>query len=83
MKGYTVATGNIDLLKSKSRKAARFMGKQEGFVGCMPCPPHGTLWIYKTEADAKRARNIAEGEGIKCGSNICEVEFDDPKGGAK
>lgn len=80
MKGYTVATGQVDPLRSKSRKAARFMAKQEGFIGAHIAPPFGVLWVYKTEADAIRARNLAETEGIKCGTNICEIEFDDPRG---
>ena len=78
MKGYTVATGNVNPLMKRSRQAAKFIQKQEGLVGVHPCPPHGTLWIFKTRADAIRAKNLMEAEGILTGTNICEIDFDMP-----
>lgn len=80
MKAYTVATGRVDFFKKESRAAAKFMSKQEGFLGVHPfaCSDGACLWIYKEKADAIRARNLAEAKGIKCGINICEVEIDEP-----
>lgn len=73
IKAYTVATGNVNPLMKKSRQAAKFISKLDGFLGMIPMYPHGTLWAFKTEADAIRARNQMDAEGILTGNNICEV----------
>lgn len=68
---YSVATGMVDVLKHKSRKAAKFMGDQDGFVAVHPVYDRSAcLWFYATEADAIRARNMANTQGIVCGKNI-------------
>lgn len=72
IKVYTVATGNVNPLVKASREAVKFIKKLDGFVGVHPEPPHGTLWLFKTENQAKKARNKMEAHGIQTGNNICE-----------
>ena len=80
MKAYTVATGRVDFFNKESKAAARFMSKQEGFLGVYPFAREdgACLWLYRERSDAIRARNLAEAEGIHCGINIMEVEIDGP-----
>lgn len=66
---YALPTGRIDILRKASRKAAKFMSKQKGFVGVHPTDGY-TLWFYETLNDAKGARNLGEAEGIQFGYNI-------------
>ena len=75
MKAYSVAVGNINPLQKASRDAVKFISKLKGFVGFYPHYPDGTLCFFKTENDAKRARNMMESEGIQTGHNICEMEI--------
>ena len=77
MKAYTVATGNVDPRIRASRRAVRLIKKQKGLLGAHPCYPDGTIWLFRTENDAKIARNKMEAAGISCGVNICEVDIDD------
>lgn len=80
VKVFTVAVGNIPfhpILMSRScKKAIELIASQEGFLGLAPHRPYGTLCLFKTENDAKGARNILRMEGVKCGDNICEVFID-------
>ena len=84
VKCWTVAVGNLPGLfgfinrkKHKATMAAlAFITRQEGFIGIHPVPPHGTLCIFKTENNAKAARNVMRAEGIQVGKNICEVYVD-------
>lgn len=71
MELYSVATGRLALLSRRSRQAAKLMGDQDGFTGYNIVPDGRMLWFYATEADAKRARNVAESQGVQCGRNIC------------
>lgn len=77
VKVYTVAVGNLPIIKffmtRACREAIEIIRGQEGFIGLAPCRPHGTLCLFKTLNDAKSARNIMRMEGIECGDNICEV----------
>lgn len=75
MTGYTVATGNVNPLMKRSREAVKFISKLDGFVGVHPCYPYGTLLIFESKNTAKIARNRMENEGIKCGYNICKIEY--------
>ena len=75
MKGYSVAVGNINPLQKSSRDAVKYISKLKGFVGFFPHYPYGTLCFFKTENDAKKARNMMNCEGIQTGNNICEMEI--------
>lgn len=79
---YTVAVPNLALpwhgrkaLKA-SEKLLDFVKNQSGFVGIRTEYPRGTLLIYKTENDAKIARNEIKAMGCPVGNNICEVFID-------
>ena len=77
MRAWTVAIGNLPLIPTKkARKTIELIKSQEGLIGVNPCYPRGTLILFETENDAKGARNIFRLNGIKCGDNICEVEYD-------
>lgn len=74
---WTVAIGNIPLIKRKEvKEAIRYIREQEGFEGFYPCYPRGTLCLFDSENNAKGARNMMRYMGIKCGDNICKVEVD-------
>lgn len=73
---YTVAVGNLPIppfVRKNSKKAIKFIQGLEGFVGFYPYYPHGTLCIFRTENQAKVAKNMMENKGIKTGNNICEI----------
>lgn len=73
MKVWSVAVGNINPLQKASRDAVKYISKLKGFVGFFPHYPDGTLCFFKTENDAKRAKNLMDAEGIHTGNNICEM----------
>ena len=83
VKLYTVAVGNAPMpwhsrkVKKSAEQAIRFIAKLDGFVGVHPMPPRGTLCLFRTENDAKIARNKMNAEGIKTGNNICECFVDE------
>lgn len=74
---YTVAIPNLPVFATKKVKDfVKWISELEGFVGLRPEYPRGTLLIFRTENDAKRARNqIKAYPGYKCGvgNNICKV----------
>ena len=74
---WSVATGGVNPWKKKSRQAAEFMAKQDGFVAVHPADIYHTLWLYDTENHAKSARNMANSKGIQCGDHICRFEWDE------
>lgn len=82
VKLWTVAVGNapsplsLPSVKKKARDAFDLIKQQEGFVGVNPQPPRGTLLLFRTENNAKRARNVLREAGVVCGTNICEVFVD-------
>ena len=76
MTGWSVAVGNINPLQKSSIDAVRYISKLKGFIGFFPRYPKGTLCFFKTENDAKRARNMMGSKGIQTGKNICEMEID-------
>lgn len=91
VKLWTVAVGNapgplsLPSTKRKAKAAFDLIKQQEGFVGVNPQPPLGTLLLFHTENNAKRARNVLRAAGVVCGNNICEALVDDqflPKEGA-
>ena len=76
MKGYTVAIGNLPIAPNMEIK--RFMDYVrglDGFIGVHPHYPNGTLLIFKSYNQAKRARNLIKNYGVKTGKNICEVDI--------
>ncbi len=83
VKAYTVAVPNLagtlpGTLKPRmlrdSKKLLNYASKLDGFLGIHPAPPHGTLLIYKTENDAKRARNLLANDlKVQTGTHICEI----------
>ena len=75
---WSVAVGKIPrFLKPKGCvEALRFIVKQEGFIGFSPVKGYGTICLFKSENEAKIARNKMLSEGIECGDNICEVYID-------
>lgn len=77
---YTVAIPNLPIFPDrKVKKFLDYIQKMEGFVGIRPEYPHGTLLIFKTENNAKIARNKIrnyEGYNGDIGHNICEVYID-------
>lgn len=57
-----------------SKKFLNYVMKLDGFLGVHPIPPRGTLLIFKTENDAKRARNlIANDLKVQTGNNIMKI----------
>jgi len=74
---WTVAIPEIrPFLMGKKRKAQdkalRFIQKLEGFVGFHPVIGRGTLCLFRTENEAKRARNLIQDAGCPTGYNITE-----------
>lgn len=76
---WTVAVGNLPtpLTPRRARKdairALRFIMGLEGFIGFHPVPPEGTLCLFRTENNAKGARNLMRAAEIQVGRNIGEV----------
>lgn len=83
VKVYTVAIGNAPMpwasrkVKERAKKAINFIKELDGFIGVNPQPPRGTLCLFRTENDAKIARNRMNAEGIRTGDNICECYIDE------
>lgn len=83
VKVYTVAIGNPPLplesreVRKNAEKAVKFIKGLDGFIGVHPVPPRGTLCLFRTENDAKIARNRMNAEGIQTGDNICEGFIDE------
>lgn len=75
MKGWSVAVGNINPLQKASRDAVKYISKLKGFIGFYPHYHDGTLCFFRTENDAKIARNKMNSKGIQTGYNICELEI--------
>lgn len=84
VKCYTVAVPNLaGMIEGtftpkhikETNKLIKYVKTLDGFVGVHPVPPDGTLLLFKTENDAKRARNLLIHD-LKInyvGDNICEV----------
>ena len=74
---WTVAIPNLPMFPNKKvRKFIEWVHELDGFVGLRPEYPRGTLLLFKTENEAKRARNqirIYPGYNSGVGDNICEV----------
>ena len=80
---WTVAVPNLagtirGTLRSRyikdTKKLLNYVKKLDGFLGIHPIPPKGTLLLFRTENDAKRARNllIHDLKLNNVGDNICE-----------
>ena len=80
---YTVAVPNLagTIPHSNSpkhwrdtKKLLNYVKKLDGFLGIHPVPPRGTLLVFKTENDAKRARNSLEHDlKVQTGTNIIQI----------
>lgn len=80
---YTVAVPNLagTIPGSNSPKHWRdthellaYVKKLDGFLGIHPVPPRGTLLMFKTENDAKRAKNLLMTDlKVQTGNNIMQV----------
>ena len=66
-------TGAVDPFKKASRKAAEYITKMEGFLAVHLPDTWHTLWIFDSENNAKKAKNLAEAKGIKCGREIAKI----------
>ena len=79
---WTVAVGNmpgpfsLPGTRRLAKAAIDLIKQQAGFVGVDPQPPHGTLLLFRTENNAKRARNVLRENGVRCGNNVCKVFVD-------
>lgn len=68
---YTFAVGNLPMRnRRKLYQTVEYFKLQPGFIGLHPHPPRGTLLVFDTLNNAKRARNIFEDNGIQCGNYI-------------
>jgi len=74
---YTVAIPNLPIFPNKEvKKFLNWIQTLDGFVGLRPEYPYGTILIFKTENDAKGARNLIrayKGYNGEVGKNICEI----------
>lgn len=77
VKLWTVAVGNpvppwaSRKLKKAGKEAIEYIKTLEGFVGVNPVPGKGTLLLFRTENQAKGARNLLNMKGCPTGRNIC------------
>lgn len=83
---WTVATETPIVYGLRGRKETRrmveFIVGLDGYVGVHPDSlGRGVVWLFRTENDAKAARNLMEARGIRCGVNICEAFLPGEKGG--
>jgi len=63
-------------VKRRFESAVKLIKEQEGFIGVHPMPPRGTLLLFRTENNAKGARNILRAAGIECGDGIFSVHIE-------
>ena len=66
----------LPFVKSRFESAVKLIKEQEGFIGVHPMPPRGTLLLFRTENNAKGARNILRAAGIECGDGIFSVHIE-------
>ena len=88
VEAWTVAIGDIPLppfVPKATKEALKFISNLDGFYGFHLLPPKGTLCLFDSENNAKRAKNLMEAEGIRTGRNICRVFVEKKylKGGEK
>lgn len=76
---WTIAIGNLPApwsrrkVKKEAEAVLKYIKELDGFLGVTPIYPRGTLLIFRTENDAKRAKNSLDAKGVITGSHICEV----------
>lgn len=74
---YSVTTGMIDPFEPESRYILDFMFSCKGFIAIHNTPDFAySLWMYDTEENAKKARNLANSQGIDCGPHIGRFKWD-------
>lgn len=83
VKVWTVAIGNAPMpwasrkTKQRAKEALDYVNSLEGFIGVYTLAPKGSLCLFRTENDAKIAKNLMDAKGIRTGINICEVFIDE------
>lgn len=77
MKVWAIAVGNVNPFVKASRDAVKYIKTLHGLVGVLPKYPDGTLIFFRTENQAKIAKNMLEAKGVKVGYNICKGEIDE------
>lgn len=75
VKTYTVAVGHIDPFNEKSVRAVEYIKKLKGLLG-VHSEERGTLLLFKSEKEAKKARKKLNNKGIITGCNIYECFID-------
>ena len=55
-------------VKKLAELACDIAKETEGFLGVHPVIPRGSLFLFRTENNAKIARNRFEAAGIRCGN---------------
>jgi hypothetical protein len=78
---WGVGVGNLPLMMiGKKAKAAKeailYIASLKGFVGIHPHYPEGNICMFKTENDAKGARNLMRAKGIETGKEIGKFYVD-------
>ena len=79
IKVFTVATGQfkpfpIGKQKKMQNQVVEWVKSCEGFIGVYPFDSRGVLFLFKTENDAKRCRNLLKSKNVHpLGNNIGEV----------
>lgn len=74
---YTVAIGEIDPFatgkKARDQEdVIRFVKTLPGFVGVHPVSGRGTILLFRTEKEAKEARQKLKDKGCPVGMNVTE-----------
>lgn len=75
--GTNLGTGAMRDEKKRIKAVAQKMQSMDGLVGATLCLPRGTILSFKSENDAKIARNRLMAIGVACGMNIVESEMDE------
>lgn len=70
IKCWGFGTGAVDPFKKASRQAAKYISKQPGFLAVHLPDARHTLWVFDTENNAKKAKNLATAKGIVCGREV-------------
>lgn len=70
---FVFAVGNMPLNPIKLMQTVNFIKLLDGFIGLHPCYPKGTLLVFDSLNNSKRARNILQDNGVQCGTYIMKA----------
>ena len=73
--GTYLGTGAMRDEKKRIKAVAQKINSMDGLIGATLC--RGTILSFKSENDAKIARNRLMAIGVACGTNIVESEMDE------